>query len=78
MFVALLGNRFGGNALLCTSCVLYPISGLLYFLAGRRLRADWYEGTHEQCVAPTQSNLSPPVRNAQRGGSPDIGERCDA
>lgn len=42
-------SQFGADglrySLLCTGLVLYPISALLYFLASRRLTADWYYDT---------------------------------
>lgn len=43
MFTGMFGDQALRYALLCTGGILYPISALLYFLAGRQLRRDWYE-----------------------------------
>ena len=44
LFTARFGDEALRYALLCVGLVLYPVSSLLYFLAGRNLRRDWYNG----------------------------------
>lgn len=44
LFSSIFGDHALRYALLWAGCLLYPLSSLLYFLAGRRLEQDWFAG----------------------------------